>query len=159
MTEAARDSLQASQLKIYTGMELGHLETRIQEAIARRAYDVFERRGRGHGGDLSDWFGAEDEIERPSNVTITEKDAEIDVRVEAPGFAASEIELGVSGQRVVIWGLRAEPKDSSKSDRKVPGGEFGAFLADVRLPSPVQPNKSIASFKDGWIEIRLTKES
>jgi hypothetical protein len=32
------------------------------EDIARRAYDLFERRGREHGRDLEDWLQAEREI-------------------------------------------------------------------------------------------------
>ncbi|MBI2828452.1 MAG: DUF2934 domain-containing protein [Acidobacteria bacterium] len=32
------------------------------EDIARRAYDLFERRGRQHGRDLEDWLQAEREL-------------------------------------------------------------------------------------------------
>jgi hypothetical protein len=30
--------------------------------IARRAYEIFERRGGGHGHDLDDWLQAEGEL-------------------------------------------------------------------------------------------------
>jgi hypothetical protein len=30
--------------------------------IARRAYELYERRGGGHGRDLDDWFLAENEL-------------------------------------------------------------------------------------------------
>jgi len=32
------------------------------EATARRAYDIFERRGHEHGRDLEDWLQAEREL-------------------------------------------------------------------------------------------------
>ena len=32
------------------------------EAIARRAYEIFERRGAGHGADVDDWLQAEREL-------------------------------------------------------------------------------------------------
>jgi len=32
------------------------------DGIARRAYELFERRGRQHGRDLEDWLGAELEL-------------------------------------------------------------------------------------------------
>ncbi|MGH9433323.1 MAG: DUF2934 domain-containing protein [Terriglobia bacterium] len=156
--DAADKSLPALPLKISTGIDLGRLEVRIQEAIARRAYAGFERRGRQHGSDLADWFRAEEEIQRPSNVVIREEEQGIEVKVQGPSFPASETEVGVSPQRVVIWGLKADPGSSSKSSGKPAGSGFGAFLADIDLPSPVNPVKSTASFKDDWIEVQLTKE-
>lgn len=157
--DAALKSVKGSQLKIATGIDLGHLETRIQEAIARRAYDLFEKRGRQHGSDLADWFRAEEEIERPADVSIREEASEINVRTQVPGFLASEIQVGISRDRVVIWGLKAASGNSLKPNGKLSAGGFGALLADVRLPSPVNPAKSTASFEDNGIEVRLAKES
>jgi len=34
----------------------------LEEQIAKRAYDLWHRRGRVHGGDLNDWLQAEREI-------------------------------------------------------------------------------------------------
>jgi len=36
----------------------------LQEKICRRAYELFEQRGRIHGHDLDDWLKAEAEITR-----------------------------------------------------------------------------------------------
>ena len=156
--EGASSSRPGRRLKIFTGMELGQLQTRIQEAIARRAYDLFQRRGSMHGGDLVDWFGAEEEIQRPADVTVREDGSHVAVRVEAPGFSADEIEIGAGPHHVVIWGLKPDLRDSAKNVKPEPSA-FGAFLADVSLPSPVNPAKSDASFENGWIEIRLSKNA
>jgi len=147
-----------TQLKIFTGMALGQLETQIQEAIARRAYDLFQRRGRMHGSDMVDWFGAEEEIHRPSDVTVRKDGSHVVVSVEAPGFSANEIEIGAGPNHVVIWGLKSDSRDTAKNAVKPEPGAFGAFLADVSLPSPVNPEKSDARFENGWIEVRLAKE-
>ena len=38
-----------------------------EEAIARRAYQIYQERGGGHGADVDDWLQAEREIRsRPS---------------------------------------------------------------------------------------------
>jgi len=34
----------------------------LSELISKRAYDLFERRGRGRSHELEDWFKAEHEI-------------------------------------------------------------------------------------------------
>ena len=40
------------------------------DAIARRAYEIYQRRGGNHGADLDDWLEAERELRRgPSDVT------------------------------------------------------------------------------------------
>lgn len=50
------------------------VEARISPAgelyadIAKRAYELYERRGWGHGNDLSDWLEAEQEILREKSL-------------------------------------------------------------------------------------------
>lgn len=40
------------------------------DAIARRAYEIYQRRGGNHGADLDDWLEAERQLRRgPSDVT------------------------------------------------------------------------------------------
>jgi len=40
------------------------------DAVARRAYEIYQRRGGDHGADLDDWLAAERELKPgPSDVT------------------------------------------------------------------------------------------
>ena len=40
------------------------------DAVARRAYEIYQRRGGNHGADLDDWLEAERQLKRgPSDVT------------------------------------------------------------------------------------------
>jgi hypothetical protein len=34
----------------------------LRELIARRAYEIYEERGMGHGDDINDWLRAEEEV-------------------------------------------------------------------------------------------------
>jgi hypothetical protein len=40
------------------------VRTLSESEIAKRAYEIFERRGRGHGADMEDWLNAERELMR-----------------------------------------------------------------------------------------------
>ena len=40
-----------------------------QDAIARRAYELFEQRGRGPGRDIEDWLRAEHDIRQQTSAT------------------------------------------------------------------------------------------
>ena len=43
-------------------------------ALARRAYEIFEGNGRAFGRDLENWFQAERELLHPVPVNVTESD-------------------------------------------------------------------------------------
>ena len=45
----------------------------IQEAIARRAYELFLARGEEHGHDLDDWLQAERELAEAARPSMPEK--------------------------------------------------------------------------------------
>jgi DUF2934 family protein len=40
----------------------GDGQTDLREMIARRAYEIYEERGRSHGDDVNDWLRAEAEV-------------------------------------------------------------------------------------------------
>ena len=47
-----------------------HDQINDPEAVARRAYEIYQRRGGNHGADLDDWLEAERQLKRgPSDVT------------------------------------------------------------------------------------------
>ncbi len=43
----------------------------FEEAIRRRAYELYEQRGRKDGHDMDDWLRAESEVTRSAGRTIT----------------------------------------------------------------------------------------
>jgi Protein of unknown function (DUF2934) len=43
----------------------------MEEKIRRRAYELYEARGREHGRDLEDWFRAEAEVTGKKVRTVT----------------------------------------------------------------------------------------
>ena len=42
----------------------------LQEQIRRRAYELYEQRGRNDGHELNDWLQAESELTQPKSKTI-----------------------------------------------------------------------------------------
>jgi HSP20 family protein len=67
----------------------------VQLAIARRAYELFEKRGGEHGHDWEDWFRAESELLRPVSVSMSESDDRISVRANVLGFEGNELKVSV----------------------------------------------------------------
>ena len=80
--------------------------SQISDGIARRAFDIFESRGRSPGHELEDWFRAESELLRSVPVNVAESDGEYIVRAEVPGFGDKDIEVIVEPLHLAISGKR-----------------------------------------------------
>lgn len=138
----------AGKPRIVSGEALGALEESIQRTIALRAYDVYESRGRAHGDDLRDWFAAENELIKPSNVQVADSGGAIKLSASVPGFSASDLQIGVSRRRAIIWGEHAR------------GGSSGAnppMLGEIDLPTEVDPSKTSATMSGDVVQVQMEK--
>ncbi len=120
----------------------------LTEAVARRAYEIFERRGGAPGHHEEDWLQAESELLLPLHVELAEAGQYLTVRAPVPGFSACEIEVALEPRRVTIAGEHAGQ-----------GVEPGAsrFLRMVELPGDVDTENATAAFKDGVLALALRK--
>lgn len=129
----------------------------LQEAIARRAYDLFESRGYEHGRDFEDWLRAETEILRPVPIKISEAEDKLTLQAEMPGFKPEEIELSAEPRRLIIVGT---PSQSAQQETEnVFSREILAedVIRSIDLPVEINPGKVRATFDDGTLNIALPK--
>ena len=138
-------------------IDLERLMTRMNEvnvAIGRRAYELFEARGREHGHDLEDWLDAERELVQFFPVTFTDSGESLVVRSEVPGFAGGEIEVAAEPERVFISGRRETQASSQEGTLRK---ESAQVFRAVDLPVSVDPERATAKLNDGILEITLPK--
>ena len=130
---------------------------RIYDAVARRAYDLFEREGRTDGNDVRHWLDAEKEFLQPVDLRMEETDNEFVVRAEVPGFTANDLEVNVEPRRVIISG-KLQSKKETKEGGSVSVEECSAeILRTLDLPCEVNAGKVTATLKDGVLSIQLPK--
>ena len=127
---------------------LAALEDGIRKAIAYRAYELYESRGRDPGHDMEDWFSAERELVKPSDVRIVDAASEVSVRAGVFGFVASELQLGVSPRRLIVWGEKVNPGDS----------KVVHMIDEIDLPEAVDPAGAAAEVRDGVLEFSAPKD-
>jgi HSP20 family molecular chaperone IbpA len=128
----------------------------VQLAVARRAYELFEKRGREHGHDWEDWFRAESELLRPASVLIKESGDHISIRANVLGFAERELRVSVEPHQVMILGKKealAEQPARGKTDYIEPD----LIFKTVELPSEVLPESTIVEFQTGVLSFELLK--
>ena len=91
-------------------MNFSNIHKTYSNLIARRAFEIFESRGRAHGNDREDWFLAESELLTPVKVHLSESGEQLTARAEVPGFNSQEIKVSVEPHRLSISG-KAEPRE------------------------------------------------
>ena len=135
----------------------GDLFDSISDAIARRAFDLFEGNGRWHGRDLDDWLRAESEVLHPVHLDVEETEDEYTIHAEVPGFTARELDIKVEPFRVSIAGKREDKQEEKKG--KMLRAEMCAkhILRTVEFPAHVDTSRTRATLKDGILTIELPK--
>ncbi len=126
-------------------------------ALARRAYDIFEHNGRALGNDLENWLKAERELLHSVPVNVTESDESLEVRAEVPGFNEKEIEIAVEPKRLTITGKREAKKEEKKGRTLYAESSSNQILRIVDLPAEIETEKVKATLKHGVLTLALLK--
>jgi HSP20 family protein len=144
-------------MKLLPGSNLLDRVQDVSNSIARRAFEIFEDRGRAFGHDLEDWLRAESEFLHPIHLDIAEADDAVTVRAEVPGFSAKELDVGVEPHRLTICGKREAKKD--RTSKKTIYSEHcrNQIFRAVDLPAEVDTSKVTANLKDGVLELSMPK--
>ena len=145
---------QNGRIEIVSGKGLGEFASSIRDAVARRAYELFEARGYQHGNDLEDWFRAESELLHPLKVETWETDREVVVTAQVPGFRPEEIKVGIEPQRAIISGkLDPRPPRADAYPSRAPL----ALYHTLDLPAKVDSSGASAKLVDGLLKLELPK--
>ncbi|MBZ5660152.1 MAG: Hsp20 family protein [Acidobacteriia bacterium] len=130
---------------------------RIYDAIARRAYELFEQEGRADGNDVRHWLQAEKEFLQPLSFNLEETAGELVVRAEVPGFNANELEVNVEPRRVIITGKRESKKETKEGESQSTEEHSEEIMRTLDLPCEVDAGKVSATLKEGVLSIMLPK--
>jgi HSP20 family protein len=129
----------------------------VFDSIQKRAYEIFEDRGRWIGHDVSDWLQAESEILHPVRLEIAETDQAVTVRAEVPGFTIKELEIHAAGNQLTIAGKHESQEENTKGNTIYSERSAQEIFRSVELPSDADDQNLSASLKDGLLTIELPK--
>lgn len=100
-------------------------------------------------GDGSAWIPA---------IDLSETDAEIRVRAELPGVAPEDVDVSVSGERLVISGEKKSSAESKGDGWAHRESSYGSFSRTIALPESVDPAKVTAAYDKGVLTVTMCKE-
>ena len=125
---------------------------RIDQTIARRAYEVFERRGGMGWHELEDWRQAESEVRSKLCVGLTSTDDALLVSCNLCGFEEGTVEVWTAPRQMTICGKPIRHKEQAA--KAAPLYE-GIVFRTIALPVEVEPSRAAANVKRSFVEIRL----
>ena len=125
------------------------------------------------------WNESEEMFELPTRVDMLDKGDMLLIRAEMPGIKKEDLEITVSGDRLILEAKRSFEEEVKEDDfirREMGHGrlfrtldfrfgyDFGAWRLEgemmyrtLRLPVEVYGDKAVAELHDGMLELRLPK--
>jgi len=129
----------------------------LLDRIRRRAYALFEWRGRGEGKDVEDWLAAERELLLTPPAELTEKEDAYQARIAAPGFDAKELQVSATPQCIVVKGEANQT--SEKEEGNIHFSEFAkhTLFRRIDLPEPIDVDRIKATLDKGLLLLTAEK--
>ena len=134
----------------------GEIAKRL-EAVERRAFDLFEKRGRELGHELEDWFKAEHELLGSSAAELTEKNDAYEIGIALPGFEDKDVEVTATSNEVIVHAASEREKKTQKDN--VLWAEFGSndVYRRFEVPMAINVDQVTAKLDNGMLRITAPK--
>jgi len=90
-------------------------------------------------------------------VDIVDRDAEVFVKAELPGFGKDEIEINVTGNSITVKGSARKEEETDKDNYHQREIVSSYVSRTVPLPCEVDGDNAKATLKDGMLEVTIPK--
>jgi hypothetical protein len=129
----------------------------VQEAVARRAYEIFESRGSAPWHELEDWRQAEAELVGPRCSGEMNLDGTLWVGTDAAIFEQGTVEIWVAPRKITICGKASVDKVDAHRKHIAPRQGRQMIFHALNLPVEIDPSHVTAKFNGPSLEILLRK--
>jgi hypothetical protein len=153
LTGAVRHSRAGEKLNIAV-VAAEEQVTRVHAAVARRAFEIFEKRGTG-AHEEEDWRQAEAALLKPVCIGRMVVDGGLWVSVDASHFHEGTINIWVAPRRMTISGKPKSRLQSAEGTRGTRAREEEIMFREVELPVEIDPSNATACINGKFLEIRL----
>jgi HSP20 family molecular chaperone IbpA len=127
------------------------------DLIAKRAYEIFEAKGRAKGRELENWLEAEGELFERTPINVKESGDELTVLADVRGFTPRELEVDLEPKRVTIIGKHDNQADRRTETNISPETRATRLLRSLQLPVEVDTRHATARLRRGVLELDVRK--
>jgi hypothetical protein len=155
MKVAGEDKHSRANEKVYIeAVEENEQARRIHAAVARRAFEIFEKRGPG-AQEQEDWRQAESGLLKPICIGRMAVDGSLWVSVDASHFHEGTINIWVAPRRMTVSGKPKSRPPSAPGELGASAREEEIMFRAVALPVEIDPSNVAACINGKFLEIRL----
>jgi HSP20 family protein len=126
---------------------------RLQQAISRRAYDLFRNGGTLRGGALTDWLTAEHELVSKPAVELRQKNNEFEVLAALPGVEAKDLDVQITSEDVLIKAETTHEQAADTGTVHVCEFEGGKIFRSIHFPEKIDPDSAKAEYRNGMLRL------
>jgi len=148
---ATESVLRVNEIKVMT-LSPAEQTRRTAEAIARRAYEIFERRGETGWHELEDWRQAESEVRSKLCFSLSSSQDSLLVGFDVARFEKGSVEAWIAPRQITI---RGKPMRRSGQTESAQPSYEGMVYRAIALPMEVEPSRALAKVRRCFVEIRL----
>jgi len=87
-------------------------------------------------------------------LTMEEKEKEVVVRFELPGFTPEEVKVELMGDRLMVEAEHKEPAEKKEKEERT----YAHVKREVTLPPEVELEKAEAIYRNGVLEMHLPRK-
>lgn len=91
-------------------------------------------------------------------IDVSETDAEVTIRAEAPGVPAKDLDISISGNTLTISGQKEESSEKTEENFYHCERRFGSFRRSIDLPEAADAEKVTAESDNGVVTIHVPKK-
>lgn len=121
----------------------------ISDAVAKRAYEIYERSGRQPGSDRKNWFLAEREIIKPLNCGLLKSEEGVTVSICRSSLSAKDIDVCAEPHRLIVM---------ARNDSNSMIGPTAVYRV-LPLADEIEPSSLKLRAHGRLLEIKLSKAS
>jgi HSP20 family molecular chaperone IbpA len=125
------------------------------DAIQKRAFEMFEERGRGPGGEINDWLQAERDLFFVPAAEFAETDQGVTLKLAMPGFEGRNIDVMAGPNEIVVW-AKSEATAADKAGTCC-AAESRSVYRRFDVPAPIDASGVTAKFDKATLIIEAPK--
>ena len=128
----------------------------VFDLIARRAYEIFQNRGKVHGYDWEDWLQAESEVLQSVTFEVGDSGDAFVAVVAVDNYPPATLRISAEPRCVRICGL-SDSQDKRSDASEEEAQHYERFLVVINLPTEIDTSDISAKIWEGVLEVRLPK--
>lgn len=127
------------------------------EAIERRAFDLFEKRGSESGHELEDWLKAERDIAWSPPSELVDEGNAFKARIALPGFDAKDVHVSAMQDAIVVKADTTHTHEQEEGDVFFCEFSQNNLFRRLPLPASIDVDKVSAWLEKGILQVIAPK--